>query len=58
MLINEISKKNFQFQLKHSNNEIESIFDRYFNKQIAFEFKLFEIACENYEKRRFFKSTY
>ena len=44
--------------MKHSNNEIKSIFDRYFNKQVAFEFKLFEIACESYEKRRFFKSTY
>ena len=44
--------------MKHSSNEIELIFDRYFNKQIAFEFKSFEIACENYEKRRFFKSMY
>ena len=58
MSISEISKKLFQLQLKHSSNEIKSIFNRYFNKQVAFEFKSFEIACENYEKRRFFKSTY
>ena len=51
MSINEISKKFFQFQLKYSNNEIKTIFDRYFNKQIAFEFKSFKVACENYEKR-------
>ena len=58
MSINEISKKLFQLQLKHSSNEIKSIFNRYFSKQVAFEFKSFEIACESYEKRRFFKSTY
>ena len=58
MSINEISKKLFQLQLKHSNSEIKLIFDRYFNKQVAFEFKSFEIACESYKKRRFFKSTY
>ena len=51
MSINEISKFFFKFQLQYSNNEIKSIFDRYFNKQIAFEFKSFEIACKSYEKR-------
>ena len=44
--------------MKHSSSEVESIFNRYFSKQVAFEFKSFEIACESYEKRRFFKSTY
>ena len=55
---NQISKQFLQFQLKQTNDQIRSIFNRYIRKKIFFEFKSIEIADEDKKERRLFKTFY
>ena len=54
MTFNQISKQSLQFQLKHTSDQIRSIFNRYTRKKISFEFRSIEIANEDKKERRLF----